>query len=220
MTARDTQEPTRLMLRLEVSDGAAERLAAVLAAAPVASVVIAPAAGRPLTAASVRPLVSAGQKAGVAMLIEGAPALVRASGADGVHLPGSEASDQVYAAARALLGGGAIIGADAGRMRHDAMTLGENGADYVAFGIADLVRDRDDAIERQLELIEWWAALFEIPCVATDVDSHQAAGEMAAAGADFVCMTVGGGLSLAEIEAEARSWSAAISLTNGPKPAV
>lgn len=218
MAARDNIEPTRLMLRIDAGVGAIERLAVVLAAAPIASVVIAPVEGQPLTAAAVRPMIAVGQKAGAAMLIEGDAQLVRATGADGVHLPVSEASAEAYAAARALLGAKSIVGVDVGRSRHDAMTLGENGADYVAFGIAASVHDRDDATEHQLELIEWWAELFEVPCVALGATDHQSAGALAAAGADFVCISIVGGLSPAALEAEARSWSAAIGHARTSKP--
>ncbi len=49
------------------------------------------------------------------------------------------------------------------------MTAGEDGADYVGFGIPAFVKDRETAIERQIELIAWWSEIFEVPCVAFDV---------------------------------------------------
>ena len=62
-----------------------------------------------------------------------------------------------------------------GASRHDAMELGEAGADYVAFGIPPDVEDRAVAVERRLDLIAWWSEVFELPCVAFDVaDAEEA----------------------------------------------
>lgn len=207
---RETHEPTRLIVRIEAGETAIQRLAIVLGAVPIASVIIAAAAGRPLTVATLSPLIAAGQKAGAAVLIQSEPLLVRSSGADGVHLFPNDTSAETYAAARAVLGPRTIVGADAGRSRHDAMTLGETGADYVAFGIPNAAKNRGDAFDHQLELIEWWAELFEVPCVALAGTDIEAAAELAAAGADFVCMDCASGLSLAELEADAKSWGVAI----------
>ena len=68
------------------------------------------------------------------------------------------------------------------------MTLGEAGADYVGFGIPAHVEDRETARGRRLELVEWWSEIFEIPCVALDVDALADAAALAAAGADFVAL--------------------------------
>lgn len=126
MAAPDTREPsTGLMIRIEVSAGAAERLAAVLQAVKVASVILAPASGQTLSSAAVAPLVTQGQKAGAAMLLEADAGLARAVRADGVHLPVSDDPTAAYADARGVLGGRFIIGVDAGRSRHDAMSLGK-----------------------------------------------------------------------------------------------
>ncbi len=218
MTARDIEEPTRLMVRIEAGDGAVERLTAILASAPIAGIVISAPTDRASMPGLLRPLIEAGQKAGAAMLVEGDVQLAQASGADGLHLPVSDTSVDEYARARAALGAKAIIGVDAGGSRHDAMTLGENGADYVAFGIPPFVKDREAAVERQRELIAWWAELFEVPCVGMDVQDPQSAGVLAEAGADFVCMTVAGSLSLAELDAEARRWGLEIGLVPAPGP--
>jgi thiamine-phosphate pyrophosphorylase len=93
-----------------------------------------------------------------------------------------------YGEARDILGGRFIVGADAGRSRHDAMTLGEAGADYVGFGIPAHVEDRESARSRRLELVGWWSEIFEVPCVAFDVETAEEAARLAAAGADFVAL--------------------------------
>ena len=68
------------------------------------------------------------------------------------------------------------------------MTLAEDGADYIAFGIPPHVEDRAAAAARRLELVAWWGEIFEIPCVAFDVDTTDEAIALAGAGADFVAV--------------------------------
>jgi thiamine-phosphate pyrophosphorylase len=204
------QRKAQLVLALEAGDGAADRLAAIVAAVPVASVIVTAAPGRTLEASGVTDLIRGGQKAGAAMLVAGDAQFAKAVSADGVYLPYSETIVVSVEAARAVLGGRPIVGADAGRSRHDAMSLGEIGTDVVAFGIPDFVKDRETAIERQIELVEWWAEIFEIPCLAMDVANVADAEALAAAGADFVCLTVASGDTLADAVEVARRWFAAI----------
>ena len=64
------------------------------------------------------------------------------------------------------------------------MTLAEIGADYVAFGPIDGDADARD------ELCQWWAEIFEVPCVALAVESAQAAVALQAARCDFVGLTL------------------------------
>jgi thiamine-phosphate pyrophosphorylase len=64
------------------------------------------------------------------------------------------------------------------------MTAGELGADYVLFGEPD-ARGQRPSVEAICERLQWWAELFEPPCVgfaATCEEAH----EFASAGADFV----------------------------------
>jgi thiamine-phosphate pyrophosphorylase len=110
-----------------------------------------------------------------ALLIEGDTQLARRVSADGVHISALPAT---YAEARALLGENAIIGADCGSSRHLAMTLGELGADYIAF--SGLLPSRPDSI------VAWWAGLFEPPCVALDPAAPEDARTFLAEGADFI----------------------------------
>jgi len=174
-----------------------QALAAALDVADVAALLIVPGPDGQLTAASARPLVELVQPRGIAALIENDAGLVRALRADGVHLAWSKDIVARYREARDVLGTRFIVGADAGRLRHDAMTLGEAGVDYVGFGIPPHVEDRASAAERRLDLIAWWSEIFELPCVAFDVDSIEDASALAAAGADFVAVhaNVAGGPS-------------------------
>ncbi len=168
-----------------------QQVAARLDAAGAATLLIAAREGGALTAADARPLVELAQKKDIAALIEGDAQLARTLRADGVHLPWSKDIAARYAEAREILGTRYIVGVDVGRSRHDAMGLAEDGADYIAFGIPPHVEDRASAAERRLELIFWWSEIFEVPCVAFDVDSVEDATALAAAGADFVAMRPG-----------------------------
>lgn len=160
---------------------------AALVAAGVAAVVITPVGDAELTASQVMPLVSSIQKAGAAALLLADARLARVVKADGVHLPWSADVSAVYDEAREILGGGAIVGAEAGTSRHDAMLLGEKSADYVAFPLPGL--SAEDADERH-DLVAWWSDIFEIPVVAYGVATPREAADLAAVGADFVSARV------------------------------
>lgn len=109
----------------------------------------------------------------IALIVRGDAGQAKRLGADG-----AEVSDlAAYRAARKLLGDSATIGADCGTSRHDAMVLGEAGADYVGFR---------DLAGRGGDLVQWWAELFVVPCVARDPVAPEDAAELARRGADFV----------------------------------
>lgn len=187
-------------------EAVAERLAAV----EVAALLIAPAADKPLDAATAKPLVDLAQGRGIAALIEGDAQLARTLRADGVHVPWSKDIVAQYEEARDIIGGRFIVGVDAGRSRHDAMTLGEAGADYIGFGIPPHVDDRETARARRLDLIEWWSEIFEVPCVAFDVDNGDDATALARTGADFVALKIGADTSTQELQQWAASIDAAV----------
>lgn len=199
-----------LYLVVEAGDGAAARLSAALAAAEPATVLVRAPEGGALEAAAARPLVEIARRAGIAALVEGDAALAGASGADGVHLGWSKGALGAYQAARAALGEAKIIGADAGVSRHDAMSLAEAGADYISFGAPTRLKDRDRGRERRDELIAWWAEIFQVPCVAFDVETADEADIVARAGADFVAVTLSAGLPPADAQALARAVAGAI----------
>jgi thiamine-phosphate pyrophosphorylase len=64
------------------------------------------------------------------------------------------------------------------------MAAGELGADYVLFGEPDPKGQRP-SVEAIAERLQWWAELFEPPCVGFAA-SREEAYEFAANGADFV----------------------------------
>ena len=204
------REPTRLMLVIEMGDGALQRLEAACGVAEISSAVIRPIAGVAFDAGAVRGLVTAGQSKGVAVLIEGDARLARTLKADGVHVPVSDDGAGAYGEAREIVGSGSIVGIDVGRSRHDAMTAGEDGADFIGFGIPAFVKDRDASAARRLELVAWWAEIFEVPCVAFDVDTIEDARDLAEAGADFIAVTALAGTSPAAVADRVRAFADAL----------
>jgi thiamine-phosphate pyrophosphorylase len=182
------QEILSRLYVVAAAGAAPESVGALLDASGAATLLIARGGDEPLTAATARPLVEMAQKKEVAALIEADAALARTLRADGVHLPWSKDIAAQYAEAREVLGTRYIVGVDVGRSRHDAMELAEGGADYIAFGIPPHVEDRAAAADRRRELISWWGEIFEVPCVAFDVESAEEAQVLAGAGADFIAL--------------------------------
>jgi thiamine-phosphate pyrophosphorylase len=120
------------------------------------------------------------QDGGVALLLDGHVELVARAGADGAHLTGIEAMED----AMPTLKPDRIAGVGGLATRHDSMAAGEAGADYVLFGEPDAKGQRP-SVEAITERLQWWAELFEPPCVGFAA-SREEAHEFAAAGADFV----------------------------------
>jgi thiamine-phosphate pyrophosphorylase len=187
---------TQLCLHWTVSDLPAFQRA--LDAAEFATVFI-EGANVPMDAQAILPLIEYAQSKNVAALVVGDAQLARICRADGVHLPWSKTPDVAYAEAREILGNRYIVGVDAGRSRHDAMHLGEIGVDYVGFGIPGHVEDIDRAGERRLELVSWWAEIFEVPVVALDVASGEDAAALAKSRAEFVALRLRSGDSADQI---------------------
>jgi thiamine-phosphate pyrophosphorylase len=124
------------------------------------------------------------------VLVLGDTRLARSIGADGVHLGVPSDPQAAYAAARQATGREGVVGAEAGISRHAAMVLAEAGADYVGFGAPPHLGDREKARLRRAELVSWWAPIFEVPCVAFDVETPEEAERLAAAGADFIAVAL------------------------------
>ncbi len=98
----------------------------------------------------------------VAIVIEDHYRLVKPHGLDGVHLTSGA---QHIRDTRRELGTEAIIGAYCGNSRHNGMTAGEIGADYISFGpISDTALG--DGTIAPVELFQWWSEMIEIPVVA------------------------------------------------------
>jgi thiamine-phosphate pyrophosphorylase len=120
------------------------------------------------------------QGGGAALLLDGHVELVARAGADGAHLTGIEAMQEALPSLKP----DRIAGVGGLTTRHDSMAAGEAGADYVLFGEPD-ARGQRPSVGAIAERLEWWAELFEPPCVGYAA-SREEAREFAAAGADFV----------------------------------
>lgn len=171
-----------------------DALASALDARPglASAVLFEPAPGTTLNAGAA-PLVELVQKRAAAAILTNDAQLARTLRADGVHLGPSADTMAAYEEARDILGTRFIAGADATQSRHDAMSLGEAGAEYVAFGLAGHATDAARAQRR--DLVQWWSDIFEVPCVALDIDTPDDAADLAAAGADFLAVRMPVGLA-------------------------
>jgi thiamine-phosphate pyrophosphorylase len=154
------------------------------------------------------PLQSVCGERDVAFIVNDSIALAKRIGADGVHL-GQE--DGTVAEARAELGKDAQIGITCHDSRHLAMAAGEAGADYVAFGAFFPTMTKEVTHRADLETLEWWQAIFEIPCVAIGGITPENCAPLVAAGADFLAVSgaVWNGDELAAVKAFAKAMSAA-----------
>lgn len=191
------------LLRTVDLEGFASILAAALDAGGVACVLARMAPGAEGDARKiVTRLVEIAARGGAALLVDNDPRLAARIGADGAHMTDGPAA---LNDALASLKPERIVGAGLLRTRDDAMNAGEAGADYVMFGEPR----RDGFIppsEETFERVEWWAEIFEPPCVGyaaalTDVRP------LAEAGADFVALAdaIWGAAAPIEALAQARA---------------
>lgn len=206
--------PSQLYLVLPVAASTVAkmdaRVAAAQATAALATVLLEPDAENPPSPSDLAGLVSAIQKRGIATLIASDAALARVVKADGVHLPPAKTLTATYKDARETLGSRFIVGVDVGRSRHDAMSLGEGGADYIGFGIPAHVEDRESARERRIGLIDWWSEIFQVPCVAFDIETPEDAHDLVRAGADFIAVRLPADLPDAAVAAHLAPFAAAL----------
>lgn len=153
----------------------------LLAAADVAAVLLrlAPSDERE-TIKRVKAIAPVVQNGDAALLLNGHFGIVARAGADGANIDGINELEDALSTLKPdrILGVGGLV------TRHDAMAAGEAGADYVLFGEPDARGERPspDAI---FERLQWWAEVFEPPCVgfaATLDEAHL----FASAGADFI----------------------------------
>lgn len=151
----------------------APRFAAAMAAGDVASALVRLARGADPKRV-VGPLIEIAAAHDAALLIEDDARLAVRLGVDGVHVEASKVAE----ATESLKSRG-IVGAGGLKLRDDAMTAAEAGADYVMFG--------EPGASATTERVGWWAEIFEIPCVAY-ADALADVAALAAAGADFVAL--------------------------------
>lgn len=128
------------------------------------------------------------EAANVAFILNDRPDLARSLGCDGVHI-GQD--DMAYAEARDIVGPDKIVGVTCHDSRHLAMEAAEAGADYVAFGAFYPTTTKDARTRAAIDIVEWWAELMVVPCVAIGGITVENARPIIQAGADFVAVSSG-----------------------------
>jgi thiamine-phosphate pyrophosphorylase len=123
-----------------------------------------------------------------AFIVNDSIALAKRLGADGVHLGQGDGDPRE---ARDVLGRDAQIGVTCHDSRHLAMEAGEAGADYVAFGAFYPTSTKAASHQADLETLNWWSTMFELPCVAIGGITVENAAPVIAAGADFIAVSAG-----------------------------
>lgn len=141
----------------------------------------------------------------VAFVVNDDVSLAKRLGADGVHLGQQDGPEGILdiREARERLGRETQIGVTCHASRHLALEAGEAGADYVAFGAFFPSETKQSEHRPELSLIEWWAEMVEIPCVAIGGITPENCAPLIEAGADFLAVShaVWGGDEVAAIEA-------------------
>jgi thiamine-phosphate pyrophosphorylase len=161
----------------------AANLPALLATADIAAVLLclAPADERTMIT-RIKALVPVVQKAGAALRVDEHFELVARAGADGANLNGLDLMKE----AMPTLKPDRIAGVGGLHTRHDAMAAGEEGADYVLFGEQGPDGERPST-EAIAERLQWWAEVFEPPCVGFAMTLEEAA-LFAGTGAEFIML--------------------------------
>ena len=132
-----------------------------------------------------RPVV---QARGVELLLNDRPDLAVQTGCDGAHVG---QSDMPAREARRALGAELTLGVTCHASRDLAMTAGEDGADYVAFGAFFPSTTKDASARADPEILTWWSELMELPCVAIGGISAENCSPLVRAGADFLAVSAG-----------------------------
>lgn len=163
----------------------ATKLSEALAGGDVACVLIymSEAGARDVEAAA-ELLVPIAQEAGAAALIYGDTQAAGRTGADGVHV--DKSLDDIKMAVESFQPA-KIVGAGGTKLKHEDMETAETGIDYLFFGKLDL-EEQDEAHPKTLSKADWWAELFETPCVALGGKTLHSVEAAAATGADFVAL--------------------------------
>lgn len=125
------------------------------------------------------------QQRGVAFLLNDRPDLAAQFGCDGAHV-GQE--DMKVAEARRVLKD-LTLGVTCHASRDLAMSAGEAGADYVAFGAFFPSQTKAPPAMAGVDLLRWWSELMELPCVAIGGITPENCRPLVAAGADFLAVS-------------------------------
>ncbi|MCC7259545.1 MAG: thiamine phosphate synthase [Alphaproteobacteria bacterium] len=124
----------------------------------------------------------------VAFIVNDRPHIAVKTGADGVHV-GED--DLPVKEVRALIGPDMTLGASCYGSRDRAMTAGEDGADYVAFGAFYPTTTKTPRGRPEPEILEWWSQTAVLPSVAIGGITPRNCGPLVRAGADFIAVVTG-----------------------------
>ncbi|MBA4306470.1 MAG: thiamine phosphate synthase [Sphingopyxis sp.] len=122
----------------------------------------------------------------VAFIVNDSISLAKRLKADGVHLG---QGDGDVREAREQLGRDAQIGVTCHNSRHLAMEAAEAGADYVAFGAFFPTNTKKVDHIAELDTVQKWTLVTEIPCVAIGGITPDNAKPLVEAGADFLAVS-------------------------------
>jgi thiamine-phosphate pyrophosphorylase len=121
----------------------------------------------------------------VALILNDRPDLAVQAACDGAHVG---MDDMEPAAARKILGD-LQLGVSCYDSRDRALNAGECGADYVAFGAFFPSATKTTAITADVDLLQWWAEIMELPVVAIGGITAENCAPLVRAGANFLAVT-------------------------------
>jgi thiamine-phosphate pyrophosphorylase len=142
----------------------------------------------------------------VSFLLNDRPDLAVKTGCDGAHV-GQE--DMGVPEARRVLGD-LTLGVTCHGSRDLAMTAGEAGADYVAFGAFFPSTTKTPPAMAEVELLTWWSELMELPCVAIGGITPENCAPLVQAGASFLAVSAAVWAHPEGVEAAVQAFNRAI----------
>ena len=125
------------------------------------------------------------QARNVAFLLNDRADLVVQTGCDGAHV----GQDDIPAKeARRMMGPDLMLGVTCKGSRDLAMTAGEDGADYVAFGAFYPSTTKTVTNQVDPDILRWWSDLMEIPSCAIGGITPENCAPLVQAGTDFLAV--------------------------------
>ena len=181
----DSPERARLVLLVSSKARDCDQVCEALAGGDVASIIIySDEDDQSRFSQYCKDLVPKIQKEDIAAIIADEPEILDVSGADGVYLEKQkdELKDII-----ARFSPQKIVGCGALKNRHAAMLAGEQNPDFLFFG--KIGGDtHPEPHHRNINLVEWWAELFEVPAIVLGGYNIGSVIECAASGAEFVAL--------------------------------
>ncbi|MFY8075664.1 MAG: thiamine phosphate synthase [Sphingorhabdus lacus] len=176
-----------LISPLDVGGAFPEKLEQALSAGPVAAFQFrVKGIDQHEAAALAAPLQEICARHDVAFIVNDSISLAKRLKADGVHLGQGDGDARD---AREQLGRDAQIGVTCHNSRHLAMEAAEAGADYVAFGAFFPTNTKEVEHIAELDTVQKWTLVTEIPCVAIGGITPDNAKPLIEAGADFLAVS-------------------------------